>query len=65
MIKVMSIMPAYDSGGQLLSCNVSVEIKLASGETGTASFLLGTDEIDFNAIGERIKQKVLQGLSEE
>lgn len=55
-------MPTYDSEGVLLDSTVSVEIVLESGEVGNASFILGASEIDFNTIGESIKQKVLQGL---
>lgn len=62
MIRVLSVMPSYDPAGKLLSSNISVEIVLASGEVGSANFTLGADEIDFNAIGENIRHKMLQGL---
>ena len=63
MVKVMSIMPTYDTDGGLLSCSVNVEITLASGEPGNASFTLGANEIDFEAIGESIKVKIQNGLA--
>lgn len=63
MVKVMSIMPTYDTDGELLSCSVNVEITLASGELGNASFTLGANEIDFEAIGESIKVKIQNGLA--
>lgn len=62
MIRILSIMPAYGADGKLINSNISIEIVLASGETGNANFVLEPGEIDFEAISESIKLKLQKGL---
>lgn len=63
MIRVLLVTPVYEADGTLAHTNISVEIKLASGEAGNANFTLSPSEIEFSALSDDIKQKLLKGLA--
>lgn len=64
MIKVLAIMPTYDASGNVINVGVSVEMSLENGEPGNANFTLGPDEIELLTISEKIRQKIIKGLSD-